>query len=148
MVYVSRAPLAKLQAYGRCMGWCFPWVSVSDNDFNFDMSFSRTEEQTREAIAPMLEHRVPPAVDQMARETGTDAVGYLSEAPGFSVFVLDDDAVYQTYATTARGLEFLMGLLPDPRPRPERAGRGRRRADLDPAARRVRTDAMMTPTRR
>ena len=40
---------------------------------------------------------------------GTDVVGYLTEGPGFSAFVLDDGAVYQTYTTTARGLEFLMG---------------------------------------
>ena len=109
MTYVSQAPLAKLQTYKRRMGWNMPWASAAETDFNFDRGFSRTEEQTREAIAPMLEAGVPPVVDHNARSSGTDAVGYLTEGPGFSAFVLDDGAVYQTYATTARGLEFLMG---------------------------------------
>src|SRR5947207_6141764 len=109
MTYVSQAPLAKLQTYKRRMGWNMPWASAAETDFNFDRGFSRTEEQTREAIAPMLEAGVPPVVDHNARSSGTDAVGYLTEGPGFSPFVLDDGAVYQTYATTARGLEFLMG---------------------------------------
>src|SRR4030088_2543476 len=46
MVYVSRAPLDKLQAYKRRMGWTFPWVSSADSDFNYDFGVSRTEEQT------------------------------------------------------------------------------------------------------
>ena len=45
---VSRAPLAKLQAYKRRMGWTFPWASSFGNDFNFDFNVSFTEEQQRE----------------------------------------------------------------------------------------------------
>ena len=45
---VSRAPLAKLQAYKRRMGWSFPWASSQDGDFNFDFNVSVTEEQQRE----------------------------------------------------------------------------------------------------
>src|SRR5687767_8437348 len=45
---VSRAPLAKLQAYKRRMGWTFPWASSRSGDFNFDFSVSFTEEQQRE----------------------------------------------------------------------------------------------------
>jgi predicted dithiol-disulfide oxidoreductase (DUF899 family) len=109
MMYVSQAPLEKLQAYKRRMGWKMPWVSSAGSDFNFDLGYSRTEEQTREAIAPMLEVGPPPIVDHNANSTGTDVTGYLTEGPGVSAFVLDDGTVYQTYATTARGLEFLMG---------------------------------------
>jgi predicted dithiol-disulfide oxidoreductase (DUF899 family) len=112
MLYVSQAPLEKLQAYKRRMGWKMPWVSSAVSDFNFDQGYSRTEEQTREAIAPMLEAGPPPTVDHNAKSSGTDVTGYLTEGPGFSAFVLDDDTVYQTYATTARGLEFLMGYYP------------------------------------
>jgi predicted dithiol-disulfide oxidoreductase (DUF899 family) len=112
MVYVSRAPLDKLRAYMQRMGWSFPWVSCAGSDFNFDLGFSRTEEQTRAAIAPMLTGGLPPILDQMTSATGTDAVGFLSEGPGFSAFVLDDGVVYHTYSTTARGLEFLMGYYP------------------------------------
>ena len=52
MLYVSQAPLEKLQTYKRRMGWNMPWVSSAVSDFNFDQGYSRTEEQTREAIAP------------------------------------------------------------------------------------------------
>jgi predicted dithiol-disulfide oxidoreductase (DUF899 family) len=47
-----------------------------------------------------------------ASASGTDVVGYLTESPGFSAFVLEDGVVYQTYATGWRGLEFLMGYYP------------------------------------
>ena len=45
---MSRAPLAKLQAYKRRMGWTFPWASSAGGDFNFDFNVSFTEEQQRE----------------------------------------------------------------------------------------------------
>src|SRR6266566_9792306 len=106
---ISRAPLDKLQAYKRRMGWSFPWASSAGSDFNFDLGYSRSEEQTREAIAPMLEAGPPPVVEHNANSAGTDVTGYLTQGPGFSVFVLNDATVYQTYGTTARGLEFLMG---------------------------------------
>jgi predicted dithiol-disulfide oxidoreductase (DUF899 family) len=109
MMYVSQAPLEKLQAYKRRMGWNMPWVSSAASDFNFDLGYSRTEEQTREAIAPMLESGAPPIVDQNAKSSGTDVTGYLTEGQGLSAFVLDDRIVYQTYATRARGVDFLMG---------------------------------------
>jgi predicted dithiol-disulfide oxidoreductase (DUF899 family) len=125
---VSQAPLEKLQAYKRRMGWSLPWVSTAPTDFNFDLGFSHTEEQAREAVAQMrptgsrpfsstgLETTpgtgLPPIVEQNARATGTDAVGYMTESPGFSAFVRDDGAVFHTYSTTWRGLEFVMGYYP------------------------------------
>src|SRR5579863_7985279 len=45
---VSRAPLAKLQAYRRRMGWTFPWASSLGGDFNFDFNVAITEEQQRQ----------------------------------------------------------------------------------------------------
>src|SRR5438046_7137299 len=44
---VSRAPLAKLQAYKRRMGWTFPWAASLGGEFNFDFNVSVTEEQQR-----------------------------------------------------------------------------------------------------
>jgi Bacterial protein of unknown function (DUF899) len=61
-VLVSQAPLEKLQGYKRRMGWNMPWVSAAAGEFNFDLGYSRTEEQTREASAPMLEAGAPPIV--------------------------------------------------------------------------------------
>ncbi len=126
MLYVSQAPLEKLRSYKRRMGWTFPWVSSSGSDFNFDFGMSRSEEQTREAIAPMLDAGPPPIVSHLAAASGTDPVGYLTEAPGFSSFVLDDDVVYHTYSTTSRGLEFVMGYYPIL----DRAPKGRDEGDM------------------
>jgi predicted dithiol-disulfide oxidoreductase (DUF899 family) len=86
-----------------------PWVSSAAGDFNVDLGYSRSEEQTREAFASMLEAGPPPIVDHNASSSGTDVTGYLTEGQGLSAYVLDDGTVYQTYATRARGVEFLMG---------------------------------------
>jgi predicted dithiol-disulfide oxidoreductase (DUF899 family) len=111
-VFVSQAPLEKLQAYKRRMGWSFPWVSSSRTDFNFDLGFSHTAEQGRELVAQMTKGGLPPIVEHNARATGTDVVGYLTESPGFSTFVREDGDVYHAYSTTWRGLEFIMGYYP------------------------------------
>jgi predicted dithiol-disulfide oxidoreductase (DUF899 family) len=108
MLIVSQAPLDKLQSYKRRMGWSFPWVSAANSDFNVDLGFSSSEEQTREWVTPILE-QLPPIAGRNASDAGTDVVGYLTESQGFSAFILDDGAVYQTYSTGARGVEFLMG---------------------------------------
>ncbi len=110
--FVSQAPLEKLQAYRRRMGWSFPWVSSARTDFNVDLGFSHTAEQGREAVALMTESGLPPVVDHNARSAGTDVAGYLTESPGFSAFVHDEGTVYHTYSTTWRGLEFVMGYYP------------------------------------
>jgi predicted dithiol-disulfide oxidoreductase (DUF899 family) len=107
MVFVSQAPLETLQTFKRRMGWGFPWVSTANSEFNTDLGFSSSQEQTREWAAPML-GQLPPIAARNATETGTDVVGYLTENFGFSVFILDDGAVYQTYAAGSRGAEFLM----------------------------------------
>jgi predicted dithiol-disulfide oxidoreductase (DUF899 family) len=111
-VFVSQAPLEKLQAFRRRMGWSFPWVSSAPTDFNFDLGFSHTLEQGREVVEQMMGGGLPPILDQNARSAGTDAAGYMTESPGFSSFVLDDGTVYHTYSTTWRGLEFVMGYYP------------------------------------
>jgi predicted dithiol-disulfide oxidoreductase (DUF899 family) len=111
-VFVSQAPLEKLQAYRRRMGWSFPWVSSAPTDFNFDLGFSHTPEEGREVVALMTKSGLPPIAEQNARSAGTDVGGYVTESPGFSAFVHDDGTVYHTYSTTWRGLEFVMGYYP------------------------------------
>jgi predicted dithiol-disulfide oxidoreductase (DUF899 family) len=107
-VFVSRAPMEKLQAFKLRMGWSFPWVSSGRSDFNFDFGVSHTEEQMREALGSMSE-TLPPIAAQNASATGTDVVTYLSEGWGFNTFVRNDGAVYHAYSTADRGVEFLMG---------------------------------------
>ena len=101
---ISRAPLDKIQAYKRRMRWSFPWASSYGTDYNFDLQVSRPEEATRE----MLAGGVHPVAAQMAEECGTRPAAYLSESPVMNAYALEDDTVYLTYSTTARGLEFMM----------------------------------------
>jgi predicted dithiol-disulfide oxidoreductase (DUF899 family) len=110
LLLVSRAPLARLQAYKQRMGWRFPWVSSAKSDFNFDFGASYPEEQVRAQMPP--EGELPPIARQNATATGTDVPAYISEMFGASAFTLQDGAVYQTYWTTGRGVEFLMRYYP------------------------------------
>jgi predicted dithiol-disulfide oxidoreductase (DUF899 family) len=121
---VSQAPLEKLQAYKRRMGWSIPWASAARSDFNVDLGFSSSKEQTREWAEPMLD-QLPPIAARNANESGTDVVGYLTELFGVSAFALEGGSVYHTYSTTGRGVEFLMGYYPIL----DRAPKGRNEGD-------------------
>jgi predicted dithiol-disulfide oxidoreductase (DUF899 family) len=119
MMAVSRAPLAKLQAYKRRMGWSFPWASSHGSDFNFDFNVSVTEEQQREGIVeynfqsrnvrPLLEANEGP-VAEVAATTGTDVATYTRESPGMSAFAREDGVVYHTYSAYARGVDALWAM--------------------------------------
>jgi predicted dithiol-disulfide oxidoreductase (DUF899 family) len=115
---VSRAPLAKLQAYKRRMGWAFPWASSHGGDFNYDFNVSITETQQRAGGVeynyrrgghPIVAAELPEPVHEFAATCGTDAATYVRDRPGMSAFVLEDGAVYHTYSTYARGLDGLWG---------------------------------------
>jgi len=106
------------------MGWDIGWVSSGGSDFNRDLGFMNTEEELR----PFMERGIPPTVEQNARMCGTDALGYVTEGPGMSVYALSDGLVYRTYVTTARGLEPAMafyGLL-------DRTSKGRNESATEP----------------
>src|SRR5271168_3642510 len=120
---VSRAPLSKLQAYKRRMGWTFPWASSLGSDFNFDLNVSLTEDQQRQGlveynyrreaawtdrgIGDSMTKRGEAPVAEHAAMTGTDVATYTRERPGMSAFVLEDGVVYHTYSAYARGLDAL-----------------------------------------
>ena len=120
LMAVSRAPIEKIRAYKRRMGWTFPWASSFDADFNFDFDVSSTEEQQREATAeynyrprdvrPVLEAAGEGPVATVAAMTGTDVATYLRESPGVSAFALEDGVVYHTYSAYARGLDGLWAM--------------------------------------
>jgi predicted dithiol-disulfide oxidoreductase (DUF899 family) len=86
-------------------------VSSAHSDFNVDLGYSSGEAETR-AWVEGSGASLPPIVERNARASGTDVVGYLTESPGFSVFVMEDGVVYHSYSTGWRGLEFLMGYYP------------------------------------
>jgi len=123
---VSRAPLAKLQAYRQRMGWSFPWASSLGGDFNFDFNVSLTEKQQREGTVEYNYRREPAwsaqgigdaltkggegPVAELADTTGTDVATYTRERPGMSAFALEDGVIYHTYSAYSRGLDGLWGM--------------------------------------
>jgi predicted dithiol-disulfide oxidoreductase (DUF899 family) len=121
---VSRAPLAKLQAYKQRLGWTFPWASSFGSDFNFDFSVGFTEEQQRrEGIDYNYQHEPPfrprdasqkteSASGRLATMSGIDEATYTRERPGMSAFALEDGVLYYTYSTYARGLDAIWGMYP------------------------------------
>jgi predicted dithiol-disulfide oxidoreductase (DUF899 family) len=116
---VSRAPVEKLEAYKRRLGWTFPWASSLDSDFNYDFNTSITEEQQRSGgeynyrpvDSSWLEDVDPSStVARFAAMAGTDAAGFTRERPGMSAFAMKDGVVHHTYSTYARGLDGLWGM--------------------------------------
>ena len=93
---MSRAPLDKLEAYKKRMGWTAKWVSSYGSDFNYDYHVSFTAEQLS---AGNVDYNYAPAE------------GY-EELPGLSVFTKDESGqVYHTYSSYARGNEEVIGVF-------------------------------------
>jgi predicted dithiol-disulfide oxidoreductase (DUF899 family) len=118
MTAISGAPLHKLQAFKRRMGWTFPWASSHGGDFNFDFNVSITEEQQRQGG---YEYNYRPGTALQSRDSegpvanfaamaGTDAATFMRQRPGMSAFVIEDGVVYHTYSAYARGLDGLWGM--------------------------------------
>jgi predicted dithiol-disulfide oxidoreductase (DUF899 family) len=115
---VSRAPLSKLQAYKRRMGWTFPWASSFGGDFNADFNVWFTEGQQREGRIEYNYRREPAlqiaetneGAGAFATMSGTDEATYSRERPGVSAFALEDGVVYHSYSAYARGVDGLWGM--------------------------------------
>ncbi|ABC91443.1 hypothetical conserved protein [Rhizobium etli CFN 42] len=127
---VSRAPLAKLEAFKRRMDWSFSWASSAGSDFNADFSVWFSPEQQRLGEIEYNYRREPPAPEpaagktvpqwqsrdsdepivQIATMTGTDVPTYTRDRPGVSAFELIDGGVYHSYSSYARGLDGLWGM--------------------------------------
>ncbi|WP_088346782.1 MULTISPECIES: thioredoxin family protein [Rhodomicrobium] len=98
-VRVSRAPLAKLEAYKKRLGWTAEWVSSYGSDFNYDyhVSFSKDD---------MASGKLYYNYQEIPEEYGLD------ELPGFSVFYKDESGeVFHTYSSYARGNEEVIGAF-------------------------------------
>jgi predicted dithiol-disulfide oxidoreductase (DUF899 family) len=117
---VSRAPLDKIQAYQRRMGWSFPWASSHGSDFNFDFGVAHTKEEWGAGAVRYNfreEDLRPATVDEKSSRdaftasiVGTDWERYRREGPGMSAFALENGTAYHTYSTYARGLDALWGM--------------------------------------
>jgi len=96
-VAIARAPLAKLEAYRKRMGWKFDLVSSKDSDFNFDYRVSFTPEEIARG---------------KAEYNYTTIDNTMEELPGFSVFYRNDKGeIFHTYSSYARGNEEIIGAL-------------------------------------
>jgi predicted dithiol-disulfide oxidoreductase (DUF899 family) len=95
LLCASRAPLEKLDAYRRRMGWSFPWVSSYGTDFNRDFSLF-TEEQRRTGTG--YNFGTPRRADLSLED---------EEMMGLSAFAFSDGVVYHTYSTYDRGTDVL-----------------------------------------
>jgi len=116
---VSRAPLAKLQAYKQRMGWGFPWASSFESDFNHDFGVTHTEEEWKSGATEYNFRTVDfrPAEEssvlaEFASRVGTDFATYRREGPGVSAFALEDGVVYHTYSSYERGVDAIWGMYP------------------------------------
>ena len=116
---VSRAPLAKIQAYQRRMGWSFPFASSHGSDFNSDFGVTHTREEWEAGAVRYNfgEQDLRPAAgeqdsyDAFSQSiVGTDWETYRREGPGMSAFALEDGAVYHTYSAYSRGIDGLWGM--------------------------------------
>jgi predicted dithiol-disulfide oxidoreductase (DUF899 family) len=142
LMAVSRAPLAKLQAYKQRMGWTFPWASSFVSDFNFDYNVSFTEEDQRNGLEYNYRRSAPEQastpvskanaeadntpVGQIAAGVGTDVATFTRERPGMSTFVLEDGVIYHAYSTYSRGVDAIWGMFQWL----DRAPKGRNETDL------------------
>jgi predicted dithiol-disulfide oxidoreductase (DUF899 family) len=111
MICVSRAPIDRLVAYRRRMGWSLGWASSFSSDFSFDLGGSAHKEDVRAWLEPIAD-QMPAIAGQNATACGVDLVTYLSEGFAFITFAREDDTVYLTYSTGGRGVEFLMSYYP------------------------------------
>lgn len=93
MVAISRAPLAKLEAYKKRMGWSFKWLSSAGTDFNFDYQASFTPEELAKKKA---------LYNYVMQDPGS------SEREGVSVFYKDAEGdLFHTYSAYARGIDMM-----------------------------------------
>jgi predicted dithiol-disulfide oxidoreductase (DUF899 family)/ketosteroid isomerase-like protein len=100
LALVSRAPLKKVEAYRRRMGWTIPWYSSFGSDFNYD--FHVTLDET---VAPVEYNYTEKAV---LRDKG-ESYFTRGESHGLSAFLRDGDNVFHTYSAYARGTDLLVG---------------------------------------
>jgi predicted dithiol-disulfide oxidoreductase (DUF899 family) len=102
LICFSRAPIDRLAAYRKRMGWEFPYVSTFDTDFPFDFGLALTKEQAEQVpeIRAMVDD--PPEWLQFwSTQVGASLEDGLREAPGYIAFAYENGTVYHTYTVTA-----------------------------------------------
>ena len=122
MICFSRAPIDRLTAYKKRMGWQFPYVSTYGTDFPFDFGLALTPEQA--AQIPQVQEMVenpPEWLADWGRQVGAKLEDGLREAPSYIAFAREDGDVYHTYTVSAPDpfVAPYHSFLIDRTPRPE-----------------------------
>jgi predicted dithiol-disulfide oxidoreductase (DUF899 family) len=119
----SRAPIDRLIAYKKRMGWQFPYVSTNGTDFPFDFGLALTEEQAQQVPEVKETIENPPEWLQFwSKQVGAELKDGLREAPGYIAFARENGTVYHTYTVTAPDpfvapfFSFLLDRTPKPQP--------------------------------
>ena len=119
----SRAPIDRLAAYRKRMGWQFPYVSTYATDFAFDFGLALTEDQAQQipAVKALIDDP-PDWLAFWATQVGAELKDGLREAPGYIAFARENGTVYHTYTVTAPDpfvapfFNFLLERTPKPEP--------------------------------
>jgi predicted dithiol-disulfide oxidoreductase (DUF899 family) len=130
LICSSRAPIERLAAYKRRMGWEFPYVSTNRSDFPFDFGLAMTEEQAQQIpeITQILDNP-PEWMQEWSSQIGAELKDGLREAPGWIAFARENGTVYHTYTVTAPDpfvapyYSFLLERTPKPQPAEPRGWR-------------------------
>ena len=117
----SRAPIERLVAYKKRMGWLFPYVSTNGTDFPFDFGLALTVEQAQQIpeVNEMIE-KPPEWLQFWSKQVGAELKDGLREAPGYIAFARENGTVYHTYTVTAPDpfvapfFSFLLDRTPKP----------------------------------
>jgi predicted dithiol-disulfide oxidoreductase (DUF899 family) len=121
-VCFSRAPIDRLLAYKKRMGWQFPYVSTNETDFPFDFGLAMTKEQTQQIPEVKAMIVSPPEWLQFwSKQVGAELADGLREAPGYIACARENDTVYHTYTVTAPDpfVSPFFGFLLDRTPKPQ-----------------------------
>jgi predicted dithiol-disulfide oxidoreductase (DUF899 family) len=130
LICFSRAPIDRLVAYKKRMGWTFPYVSTHGTDFPFDFGLALKPEQAQQS--PPLKEMIDSPPDWLrdwGQQVGAELKDGLRENPSFIVLARENGNVYHTYTVTAPDPfvapyhSFLLNLLPKPQPEEPRAWR-------------------------
>jgi predicted dithiol-disulfide oxidoreductase (DUF899 family) len=98
----SRAPIDRLAAYRKRMGWRFPYVSTYETDFPWDFGLALTEEQAQQIpeVKEMVDN--PPGwLQDWAGQVGAELKDGLREGPSWIAFARENGTVYHTYTAMA-----------------------------------------------
>lgn len=98
----SRAPIDRLAAYRKRMGWPVPYVSTHETDFPWDFELALTEEQAQQIpeVKEMIDNP-PPWMQDWAGQVGAEIKDGIREAPGWIAFARENGTVYHTYTGVA-----------------------------------------------